>query len=105
MAMQPAMFALLRGEPAPEYRAALARAGQAAERQRQREAHGCRLVAMANWRYIVQPGTGQALGGQMAVERRKSGKPRGRLRLRLGQPGLGLLKPGDLAAQGVHQRR
>lgn len=105
MAVQPAMLTLPCGEAAPQDGAALARAGETAERQRQREAHGGRLVVMALGRHIMEPGLGQALGGQVAVERRKPGEPRGRLRLRSCQFSLGLFKPRDLAAQGGHQGR
>ncbi len=105
MAVQPAMLTLPCGEAAPQDGAALARAGETAERQRQREAHGGRLVVMAPGRHIMQPGAGQALGGQVAVDGGKPGEPGFRLRLRPRQPGLGLFKPRDLAAQGGHQER
>ena len=46
MAIEPAMFALMGGEPTPQQRAALLGVAQAPQRQRQREAHGGRLVAI-----------------------------------------------------------
>lgn len=103
MAIEPAIFALMGGEPAPQQRAALLRIGQAAQRQRQRKAHGRRLVAMGAGRHVMQPAACQALRGQVPVKLRQADGPGGTSRPLPLELGMALLKPRNVGAQGLDQ--
>lgn len=105
VAIEPPMLALVGLEAAPQQRSALSGVGQAAERERQGEAHGRRLVAIGARRHVMQPGALQPLRGQMAVEFGEPGQPGdgpGLLALELRVP---LLQPRDVIAQRGEQPR
>lgn len=103
MAIEPSMLALMGGEPAPQQRASFPRVIQAAERQRQREAHGGRLVAIGTGGYVMKPGALQPLGRQMAVEFGKPGQPGCGPAFLLLELGVPLLQPRDVVAQRGEQ--
>lgn len=105
MAIEPPMLAFMRRQTAPQQRAAFARVAQPPQCQRQREAHGRRLVAIGAGAHVMQPRPLQSLRGQMAVEfgePRQPGCGTGFLPLELRMP---LLQPRDVVAQRGKQPR
>jgi hypothetical protein len=103
--IEPAIFALMGGKPAPQQRAALLRVAQAAQRQRQRETHGGRLVAMGAGRNVMKPCPLQPLLGQVTVDLGKAQEPRRAFPARALELRMALLGPQDMRAQGLDQGR
>ena len=103
VAIEPAIFALMRLQAAPEERAALQRVAQAAECEGQREAHGGGLVAMGAGRYVMKPCPLQPLLGQAAVDLGKAQEPGGAFPARALELRMALLGPQDMRAQGLDQ--
>jgi hypothetical protein len=103
VAVEPAMFALMRREAAPEERAALLRVAQAAKCQGEREAHGGRLVAIGARRHVMKAGALQALRGKMAVGLGEPQEPGGAFPARALELRMPLLRLGDQRTQGLDQ--
>ncbi len=105
VAIEPAIFALMGGKPAPQQRAALAFIREAAQGEGQRKAHRGRLVAIATGRHVMKPCPQQPLRRQMPVKFGKAKPPGGRLRPPPLELRRRLLKPRDMRTQRVNQRR
>ena len=103
MAVEPAVFALLGLEPAPQQGPPLARIVQAAQGQRQGEAHGGGHVAIGPGRYVMEAGTRHAARRQMAVNRGEAQEPRRAAPPLSFEVPLARLDPPDMAAQGGDQ--
>ena len=103
MAIEPAMFALMGLEAAPQQGAAFLGVAQAAERQGEREAHGGGLVTMALRGHVMEPPARQALGRQVPVDRWNGGEPGHAPAPRLRKMRPPLLQPEDMRPQGVDQ--
>ncbi len=103
VAIKPAIFPLMGTQSAPEQRTALLAVAQAAECERQREAHGGGLVAMGAGRNVMKPPAHQALRREMPVKLGQAGHPGGSLRPVAGKLRVPLFKPRDLRTQGLDQ--
>lgn len=103
VAIEPAMFALMRREAAPEERAALLRVGETAQREGQREAHGGGLVAMGARGYVMKARALQALRGKMPVGLGEPQEPGDAFAARALELRMALLRLGDQRAQGRDQ--
>jgi len=105
VAIEPAIFPLMRLQAAPEERPALLRVSQAAKGQRQGKTHRRRLVAMGVRRHVMQPAARQALGGEMPVEPGQAQAPGRGARLLPLELRVPLLQPRDMRPQRRNQRR
>ncbi|PZF78865.1 hypothetical protein DK847_03480 [Aestuariivirga litoralis] len=103
MAIEPPMLAFMRGQPAPQQRPAFARVSEPPERQRQREAHGRRLVAIGAGRHVMEPRPLQPLCRQVPVKLGKPRQPGCRAALLVLELRMPLLQPRDVVAQRGEQ--
>ena len=104
MAIKPPMLALLGGQPAPQKRPAFLGVGQAAQRQRQRKAHGGGLVTIGAGRHIMQARPHQPLRRQVPVDLGQAGKPRRRPALHRLELRVRLLDAGNMLPERRDQR-